>query len=89
VYEGTKRSISHNKKKEKPLPGTPGTPVGAVQTELPENYTLLSASAKRKWRNKVRINKLKLQGGMWQPENKTKNDNKKTGLLAFLSAIEK
>lgn len=88
VYEGSEKKV-HQKEKKVKLSGTPTTPVCGLQTELPDNYSSLSASAKRKWRNKVRINKQKLLGGSWQAETNTKDENKRTGLLAFLSTIEK
>lgn len=89
VYEGSERTVRQKEKKEKKTVETPTTPASGLQTEFPENYSSLSASAKRKWRNKVRINKQKLLGGTWLPETTTKNENKRTGLLAFLSTIEK
>ncbi|XP_031551985.1 uncharacterized protein LOC116289235 [Actinia tenebrosa] len=91
VYDGSEKIIRQKEKKKRieGREGAPTTPASGLQTELPENYSSLSASAKRKWRNKVRINKLKSLGGTWQPETKSKDDNKRTGLLAFLSTIEK
>lgn len=61
-------------------------------TTLPNNYSSLSSSAKRKWRRHITANKTKEQGiSFWKGSTNTEQHTKDTNsnLMAFLSSIEK
>lgn len=89
--EGSKKIINPTHTRNKKAVENQETPkqedVGP--TQLPENYSSLSTSAKRKWRNKIRINKLKEKGDFfnWKSSVVNKSDTK-TNLVAFLSNID-
>lgn len=59
-------------------------------TTLPDNYSTLSSSAKRKWRSTIRTNKMKEQGVFfWKGSADKQPKDTKNNLMAFLSTIEK